>query len=237
MEAEGDEGDRQAEGGTEQVQDVRSWLRGLEVFAGPLADFDPDAAPADPVALFLDWLRAAVAAGVPDAHAMTVSTVAEDGGPDARVLILKNVDRTGWQFAAHAGSPKGRQLSGHPRAALTFYWPLQGRQVRLRGAVEPASAGQSAADLLARSESARAEVLLGRQSGHLESAGERERAFQDALARVESDPRLVSPEWTLYTLVPVHVEFWQADKGRLHNRLRYERPDPASAWRRHLLWP
>ncbi|NEA99089.1 pyridoxal 5'-phosphate synthase [Streptomyces sp. SID13726] len=221
----------------EQPTSVREWLRGLEVFAGPLAEFDPAGAPADPVELFLDWLREAVAAGVPDAHAMTLSTVGEDGGPDARVLILKNVDGDGWQFAAHAGSPKGRQLADRPRAALTFYWPRLGRQVRVRGAVEPASPEQSAADLLARAPSARAEVLLGRQSEPLESPEERDRVFRTALARIEAEPELVSPEWTLYTLVPGRVEFWQADKGRLHHRLRYERPDRDTAWQRHRLWP
>ncbi|MEU1055468.1 pyridoxal 5'-phosphate synthase [Streptomyces sp. NPDC005876] len=226
-----------ADGGTGRAGDVRQWLRGLDVFAGPLADFDPGDAPADPVGLFLDWLRAAVDAGVPDPHAMTLSTVGEDGCPDARVLILKNVDSGGWQFAAHAGSPKGRQLADRPRAALTFYWPLLGRQVRLRGTVEPAAPEESAADLLARSVPARAEVLLGRQSRHLDSAGERDRAFREALARVTSDPGAVSPEWTLYTVVPAHVEFWQADKDRLHKRLRYERPDPSGRWQRHLLWP
>ncbi|WP_329238902.1 pyridoxal 5'-phosphate synthase [Actinoallomurus sp. NBC_01490] len=220
-----------------QAGSVREWLRGLEVFAGPLADFDPAGAPAEPVELFLGWLTEAVEAGVPDAHAMTLSTVGEDGGPDARVLILKNVDADGWQFAVHAGSPKGRQLADLPRAALTFYWPPQGRQVRVRGTVEPASPEQSAADLLARAPSARAEALLGRQSSHLESAGERDRAFRAALARIESDPALISTEWTLYTLVPIAIEFWQADKDRVHTRLRYERPDRHSPWERHMLWP
>ncbi|MEV7391970.1 pyridoxal 5'-phosphate synthase [Streptomyces sp. NPDC091215] len=223
--------------GTGAPTSVREWLRGLEVFAGPLADFDLTSAPAEPVDLFLGWLREAVAAGVPDAHAMTLSTIGEDGGPDARVLILKNVDGDGWQFAAHAGSPKGRQLTARPRAALTFYWPFVGRQVRVRGIVEPASPEQSAADLLARAPSARAEVLLGRQSEHLESTEEREGAFRAALARIEAEPGLVSPEWTPCTLVPVQIEFWQADKGRLHNRLRYERPDRHSMWERHMLWP
>ncbi|MET9100962.1 pyridoxine/pyridoxamine 5'-phosphate oxidase [Streptomyces antibioticus] len=221
---------------TESVS-VREWLRGLKVFAGPLADFDPAQVPAEPTELFLSWLREAVTAGVPDAHAMTLSTVGEDGGPDARVLILKNVDADGWQFAVHAGSPKGRQLAVRPSAALTFYWPVLGRQVRVRGAVEPASPDQSAADLLARASSARAEVLLGRQSDHLENTEEREAALRTALARIEAEPELVSPDWTLQTLVPIQIEFWQADKGRLHNRLRYERPDRHTGWERHLLWP
>ncbi|MEV6396194.1 pyridoxine 5'-phosphate oxidase C-terminal domain-containing protein [Streptomyces sp. NPDC051907] len=109
--------------------------------------------------------------------------------------------------------------------------------MRVRGTVEPASPEQSAADLLARSSSARAEVLLDRQSEHLADAGERERAYAEALARIESEPDLVSPEWTLYTVVPSEIEFWQADKGRLHDRLRYERPDRHSPWERHALWP
>lgn len=100
--------------------------------------------------LFLGWLWEAVEAGVPDPHAMTLSTVAEDGGPDTRVLILKNVDGADWQFAVHVGSPKGRQLADQPRVALTFYWPLRGCHVWVRGTVESASAEQSAA-VLARS--------------------------------------------------------------------------------------
>lgn len=219
---------------------VREWLRGIEVFAGPLAHFDPAdpaEAPADPIDLFLRWLNEAVAAGVPDPHAMTLSTVDAEGYPDARVLILKNVDAAGWQFAVHAESPKGRQLEARPKAALTFYWPLQGRQVRVRGTVSPESPDRSAADLLARSPTARASALLGRQSTYLENIQQRDAALQDALSQITANPALVTPAWILYTLVPLQTEFWQADKDRNHTRLRYERPDPAGAWQQHLLWP
>ncbi|MFE0423110.1 pyridoxal 5'-phosphate synthase [Streptomyces sp. NPDC058953] len=216
---------------------VREWLRGLEVFGGPLAEFDPAGAPEEPVELFLDWLREAVAAGVPEAHAMTLSTVGADGVPDARVLILKNVDSDGWQFAVHEQSPKGRQLTDRPGAALTFYWPLLGRQVRVRGPVVVAEAAASAADLLARSVSARAEVLMGRQSGRLDDEAERAREFAAARRRIEAEPGLVSPGWTLRTLRATEIEFWQADKDRLHERLRYERPGPDGPWERHRLWP
>ncbi|MFB7030747.1 MULTISPECIES: pyridoxamine 5'-phosphate oxidase family protein [unclassified Streptomyces] len=98
---------------------VREWLRELEVFAGPLPSFDPAGAPEEPEEPFLVWLGEAVAAGLPDPHAMTLSTVDEHGDPWARVLILKNIDEHGWQFAAHADSPKGRHLSARPTAALS----------------------------------------------------------------------------------------------------------------------
>jgi pyridoxamine 5'-phosphate oxidase len=216
---------------------VRQWLRGIEVFTGQLGEFDPDAAPEDPIELFLDWLREAIATRVPDPHSMTVSTADEDGRPDARVLILKNVDAHGWQFGANLDSPKGRELTAQPHAALTFYWPTLGRQVRVRGPVIAESAEASAADLLARSPSARAEALLGRQSTHLDSLETRDTELKASLARVEADPSLITPLWTLYTVAATQVEFWQAAKDRNHNRLRYERDGRDGAWRRHLLWP
>ncbi|MFJ9854746.1 pyridoxal 5'-phosphate synthase [Streptomyces sp. NPDC101150] len=213
---------------------VRAWLRGIEVFAGPLPEFVLERAPADPVALFLSWLSDAVADGLRDPHAMTLSTVDEAGDPDARVLILKGVDGSGWQFAGHGFSPKGHQLTIHPRAALTFHWPQHGRQVRLRGPVTPGSAQDSAADFLSRSVTARAESLLARQSQYLTDTAERDHALEKSLALVEQDPSLVDAGWTLYTLAPDEVEFWQAAKSRIHTRLRYERA--ADGWERCQLW-
>ncbi|WP_405940057.1 hypothetical protein OG338_28310 [Streptomyces sp. NBC_00726] len=66
-----------------ETDTVREWLRSIEVFAGPLPDFDPAVAPAEPVGLFIAWLRAALAAGVPDAHAMTLLGLAAACGRDS----------------------------------------------------------------------------------------------------------------------------------------------------------
>ncbi|MFJ7985884.1 pyridoxal 5'-phosphate synthase [Streptomyces sp. NPDC096351] len=213
---------------------VRDWLRGIEVFARPLPVFEPETAPAEPSELFLTWLTEAVDAAVPDPHAMILATVDEAGDPDARVLILKNADSAGFQFAAHAASPKGVQLTAVPRAALTFYWAEFGRQVRVRGRVVPDAPERSAADFLARGPVARAEALLGSQSRYLADPEARERALERSLARVEAEPELVDPAWTLYTVVPDTVEFWQAAADRVHGRLRYERE--STGWQRRRLW-
>ncbi|MER7463367.1 pyridoxal 5'-phosphate synthase [Streptomyces sp. NPDC097981] len=218
----------------ERSSAVRGWLRGIGVFAGPLPEFVPEQAPDDPVRLFLSWLSDAVADGLRDPHAMTLSTVDEAGDPDARVVILKSVDASGWQFGGHGFSPKGHQLAVHPRAALTFYWPEHGRQVRLRGPVTPGSAQDNAEDFLARSATARAEALLGRQSQYLADTAERDQALEKALGLVGKEPSLVDSAWTLYTLAPVVAEFWQAAASRVHTRLRYERT--ANGWGRFRLW-
>lgn len=49
---------------------VRGWLRGLEVFRGPLPDFEPERAPDHPQSLFPARLSDVVADDLGDPHAM-----------------------------------------------------------------------------------------------------------------------------------------------------------------------
>ncbi|MCD5353972.1 pyridoxine/pyridoxamine 5'-phosphate oxidase [Kineosporia mesophila] len=217
------------------MTDIKQYLRSLKVFEGDLPTFDAGAAPDRPDQLFVQWLKQAVAAGIREPHAMTLSTLGVDGNPAARVLILKNVDGNGWQFAVHAGSPKGRELLVHPAAALTFHWREQARQVRVRGRVSAAPAQQSAADFLARPTGSRAESLIGRQSQPLTGPEDLDRASQESRERVDQQPDLVEPAWTLYTLKAESVEFWQGDQERKHVRLNFVRTE--NGWEKGLLWP
>jgi pyridoxamine 5'-phosphate oxidase len=217
------------------VATIRDLLRAIPAVAGPLPAFDPGAAPDDPVPLFLQWLAAAIDAGVPEPHAMTLSTADQAGRPSSRVLVCRDVDAAGaWYFGTGAASPKARELRANPHAALTFYWPQQGRQIRVRGTVAPAGAEASAADFRVRSAESRAEALTGRQSDVLADPAELETALQEARDRLAATPDLVG-DWTLYALTADEVEFWQADDQRRHTRVRYERAP--SAWIRTRLWP
>jgi pyridoxamine 5'-phosphate oxidase len=214
---------------------LRQVLRDIEVFVGELPEFDPSNAPDTPVELFIDWLLQALRAGVREPHAMTLATADAAGDPTARVLILKDVGPQGWQFASDAGSAKGRDLAARPYAALTFYWAPLARQVRVRGPVVREAPELCAADFLARGAGARAEALLGRQSQPLADLAERDAEVEASLKRIMSEPDLVSPGWTLYTLRPQSVEFWQGDKERRHTRLVYL-PSP-DGWSKQMLWP
>jgi pyridoxamine 5'-phosphate oxidase len=214
---------------------VRDLLRRLPVVDMDLPEFEPGRSPADPVTLFTEWFAAAVAAGVFEPHAMSLATADADGRPSSRVLVCKDVEPDGrWLFASSSTSPKGRELAAQPHAALGFYWPLQGRQVRIRGEVTPASAERSAADFLARTPGSRAETLAGRQSDVLADAADQQAAIADARERIAADPRVVAPAWTLYGLLAHEVEFWQFDRDRQHIRLRYRRND--REWIRERLW-
>ncbi|MFD5101051.1 pyridoxine/pyridoxamine 5'-phosphate oxidase [Streptomyces albidochromogenes] len=210
-------------------------LRSLRVWDTALPSFDPDTAPADPLPLFRQWFVAAARAGQPEPHTMSLATVGPDGLPDVRTLMLHDADERGWHFASHATSAKGRQLAAGPRAALGFYWPVQGRQVRVRGQVSSGTPEEAAADLHARSTGALASALVGRQSEVLPSREELVRASEAAWARAEAEPDAESATWTVYVLEPREVEFFQGDERRRHVRLRYRRE--GDAWVRELLWP
>jgi pyridoxamine 5'-phosphate oxidase len=219
---------------------LRDMLRSQQVFPDGMPVFDPLAVPDDPVTLFLRWLEAALTDGVPAPQAMTLATADDRGRPSSRVLICKDVDDDGrWYFASGAASGKGRDLAVNPHAALSFWWPQQGRQIRVRGAAVPAGAQASAADFLARPPASRAEALTGRQSEPLDDLAELDRAVKQAQARVSADPGLVAPDWTLYVLTADEVEFWQGALDRRHVRLRYRRTasGSGSGWMRQLLWP
>jgi pyridoxamine 5'-phosphate oxidase len=210
-------------------------LRRIPVFARLPLPFDTDSLPTDPQALFATWIHEALAVNTPEPHAMVLSTVDEHGRSDARTLILKDVDERGWWFASSMDSPKGIQLAKQACAALTFYWPTLGRQVRVRGLVGVADVAVSARDFLARAPGGRAEALVGRQSEPLGDRAELRAALAQAKARVQADPGLVAPAWTRYVVQPNEVQFFQGDAERQHVRVRYQSSE--NGWERTLLWP
>ncbi|WP_435859995.1 pyridoxine/pyridoxamine 5'-phosphate oxidase [Streptomyces roseus] len=214
----------------------RSALHSLRVWDGPLPDFDPDSAPAEPLPLFHEWFVRAAASGQPEPHTMSLATVDAEGRPDVRTLMLHDADGRGWHFASHATSAKGRQLAGHPDAALGFYWPAVARQIRIRGRVAACGPEESRADLAVRSRGALAAALTGRQSERLDSLAELRSVYETAWERAGAEPDAPAPTWTRYVLAATEVEFFQGDASRRHVRLHYRR-GPGGLWTRTLLWP
>ncbi|MFF4537550.1 pyridoxal 5'-phosphate synthase [Streptomyces aureus] len=215
--------------------DLHELLRSLRVWDTELPGFTPEDAPADPLTLFTRWVAEAAAAGQPEPHTMSLATAGEDGLPDVRTVMLHGADDAGWAFASHVTSRKGRQLTERPYAALGFYWPAQGRQIRIRGPVAAASPEESQADLHARSTGALAAALVGRQSEALPSRDALDRASDAAWERAGDTPDAPAPTWTLYRLRPDEVEFFQGDARRRHTRLVYRRAE--TGWTTELLWP
>lgn len=170
----------------------------------------------------MTWLEEAINSKVSEPHAMTLSTVDSDGYPDARVLILKNIDERGWYFASSSESRKGNQLKANPKSALTFYWKEVGRQIRIRGKVMEAEPNESAKDFLHRGVTAKAIALIGKQSSVMDDPESFNRLLDEKFRLLEREPETIYPGWTLYRVEAFEVEFWQGNEERKHIRVRYK---------------
>ena len=125
---------------------LRRQLRALPDFPDDLPVFDPGTAPADPITLFVAWLGEALAADLPAPNAFSLATATAAGAVSSRMLILKDVDADAFYFASARSSRKGRELAANAQAAMNFYWPAVGRQIRVVGTVTLQSAEESATD-------------------------------------------------------------------------------------------
>jgi pyridoxamine 5'-phosphate oxidase len=190
----------------------------------------------DPVTLFQDWLRQAETAELPEPLAVVLATADTRGRPSARVVLHRRVEDGRWLFAATSRhSRKGRELAANPYAALVFHWREQHRQVRVSGRVRELGTAGSAEDFQGRSPASRAEALAARPETVLHDPADLDAALREAAARLEAEPDLVAPDWTLYALEPDEVELLELAADRRHLRLRYTRSE--KGWRRERLWP
>ena len=176
----------------------------------------------DPFAGFRAWLADAVAAHIPEPHAMTLATADRTGGrPSARMVVLRGFDERGFVFYTNYESRKAEELERNPWAALVFYWGELHRQVRVEGRVEKVSAGESDAYFAGRPLDSRLAAIASPQSRVIRDRTELETRWQELQGRFEGQP-VARPEfWGGYRVIPDVFEFWRGHPSRLHDRLRY----------------
>ncbi|KAK0350304.1 hypothetical protein LTR94_029582, partial [Friedmanniomyces endolithicus] len=139
----------------------------------------------EPIGLFIDWLAQARDHEINDPNAMTLSTVDEAGFPDARIVLLKDVDEAGFTFYSNQQSAKGRELALRPQAALTFHWKSLRRQVRVRGCAEPVSQDEADAYFASRARESRIGAWASAQSRPLDDRATLEEAVRRETERFE----------------------------------------------------
>ena len=191
----------------------------------------------DPIEQFINWFNQALSADLLDPNAMTLSTATEDGKPSSRIVLLKGVDEQGFRFYTNYSSQKGREIEENPHAALCFYWAPLERQVRVKGIVQKLSKEESREYFQQRPRLSQIGAWASKQSSKVASRQELEKNVRDIKQRFEDREVPLPDFWGGYILKPLRIEFWQGRKGRMHDRICYERRDNEIGWEISRLSP
>ena len=89
----------------------------------------------DPFAIARGWLAEAESQEINDPNAIALSTVDADGMPNARMVLLKDIEDAAFVFYTNYGSKKAQEAEGAGKAAFVMHWKSLRRQIRVRGLV------------------------------------------------------------------------------------------------------
>jgi pyridoxamine 5'-phosphate oxidase len=188
----------------------------------------------DPLALFSNWYDDARRAPIMDPDIVALATASQDARPSVRMVLFRGIREGGLSFFTNYESRKGRELTENPFAALAFYWPHLGKQVRVEGAVQRLSPAESDAYFQGRPYLSQITAAASHQSSVMRD----EREFLERLDELErnSGGAISRPSnWGGFKLMPSLFEFWTHRDNRRHLRLQYAKS--GDDWKETRLYP
>lgn len=183
----------------------------------------------DPFEIVRAWMKEAAQSEPNDPNAIALSTVDADGIPNARMVLLKDVEDDGFVFYTNYESAKAEEITGSGTAAFVMHWKSLRRQVRVRGHVTREDGAKADAYYASRSLKSRLGAWASRQSQPLSSRAKLMAEVAKVTAEQGTNPDR-PPFWGGFRIIPIEVEFWADGAFRLHDRFRWQRKNADSDW-------
>ncbi len=182
----------------------------------------------NPIEQFNLWLEQAVESGLTDPTAMTVATVDENGQPFQRIVLLKNVEESGFVFYTNLGSRKAQQIEHNNKVSIHFPWHPLERQVHITGVAEKLTATENIKYFSSRPKASQLAAIASKQSSRISARGVLEGKFLELKQKFEKGEIPVPSFWGGYRIKPESIEFWQGGEHRLHDRFLFSKEE--SSW-------
>jgi pyridoxamine 5'-phosphate oxidase len=175
----------------------------------------------DPFRQFDSWMQQTIAAELPDPNAMTIATVDATGQPSQRIVLLKNIDATGFVFYTNLRSKKAQDLLHNSKISLHFPWHLLARQVSICGIVEPVSTADALKYFVSRPRESQLGAWASQQSRPISSRALLMQQFEIMKNKFAKGEIPLPDFWGGFRVKPQVFEFWQGGAYRLHDRFQY----------------
>lgn len=182
------------------------------------------------------WLAEAEASEPNDPNAIALSTVDADGLPNARMVLLKDIEDSAFVFYTNYESQKAQELDQAGKAAFVLHWKSLRRQIRVRGIIEKEEGPKADAYYASRSLKSRLGAWASAQSRPLSSRASLMAEVAKITAQKGTNPDR-PPFWGGYRITPLEIEFWADGAFRLHDRFRWTRAEVTSEWAINRLNP
>lgn len=183
----------------------------------------------DPFVLAQSWLNEAEGVEPNDPNAMALSTVDKNGMPNARMVLLKDIEADSFVFYTNYDSAKGQELDSTGKAAFVIHWKSLRRQIRVRGLITKEQGPQADAYYASRSLKSKLGAWASSQSQPLSSRASLMAHVVKVTAKHGTSPSR-PPFWGGYRITPLEIEFWADGEFRLHDRHVWRREKPGDPW-------
>jgi len=190
----------------------------------------------NPITKFTAWYKEETeksSVRIPSACCLT--SIGLDGYPNSRVVSLKEIIENKFVITGPLNSKKGIELLTNPKAALTFWWAVTERQVRVQG--DAIQINDDLADRYFKARNKESQIIsqISNQGMALDDLAALTALFEKqktayGIAEVERPV-----QWSGFFILPKRMEFMEFKKSRFHLRELFTKE--GKDWTKILIQP